>query len=67
MAKYCVTLFESYTNTFEVEANSKEHAIDKAQNMYWGFEIEAAVPVDGAKLLEGEIIAADLVEEKPSE
>lgn len=67
MNKYDVTLYESYAVTFQVEADSKEAAIDKAENMLWGFEIAAAIPVEGAELMEGSIISADLVEEKPSE
>lgn len=67
MNKYYVTLHESYSNTFEVEADSKEAAIDKANNMYWGWEVAAAVPAHGAELIHGEIVAVDLIEGKPSE
>lgn len=67
MNKYYVTLHERYSNTFEVEADSKEDAHDKAINMLWGWEVSAAVPVHGAELIESKIVAVDPVEEKPSE
>lgn len=62
MNKYYVTIHESYSNTFEVEADSSEAAYDKAINMYWGWEVSAAVPVHGAELIDGKIVAVDLVE-----
>lgn len=67
MNKYAVTLYESYAVTFQVEAESQEEAYDKANELYWDDEVEAAVAVDGAKFIEGSFISADLVEEKPSE
>lgn len=67
MAKYYVTIHESYSKTFEVEADSYAAAYDKASNMYWGWEVSPAVPVHGAELIDGGIVAVDLVEENPSE
>ena len=67
MNKYDVTLYESYAVTFQVEADSQEEAYDKANELYWEGEVEAAIAVDGAEFMEGSIISAELIEEKPSE
>lgn len=67
MNKYDVTLYESYAVTFQVEANSQEEAYDKANELYWEGDVEAAIPVDNARFIEGSIISADLVEEIASE
>lgn len=67
MNKYDVTLYESYAVTFQVEAESQEEAYDKANELYWEGDVEAAIPVDNARFIEGSIISADPVEEKPSE
>lgn len=67
MNTYDVTLYESYAVTFQVQAESQEEAYDKANGMYWEGEVEAAIPVVNTRFIDGSIISADLVEEKPSE
>lgn len=66
MIKYDVTLYETYAVAFEVEAESQEEAYEKAYELYWEGLVEAAVPVDGAKFIEGDFISANLIEEIPS-
>lgn len=67
MDKYDVTLYESYAVTFQVDAKSQEEAYSIANELYWEGTVEAAIPVDNAKFIEGSIISADLIEENPDE
>ena len=67
MNTYDVTLYETYAVTFQVVAESQEEAYDKANELYWEGEVEAAILVENARFIDGSIISADLVEEKPSE
>lgn len=67
MNTYDVTLYESYAVTFQVQAESQDEAYNTANELYWEGDVEAAIPVDNARFIEGSIISADLVEGKPSE